>query len=121
METKTDTFHIEYTVKSVLPTKRGVLSLISPIFDPLGSFAPDLTEPKWIMHHLWKRKIGWDELLLTDLTKIWQKWQDNLPDIQNITLGRWYRTTDTGTELHVFADKSKIAYDIACYIRFKFN
>ena len=118
---ETDTFHIKYTLKSVLTTKRGILSLISSIFDPLGFITPALIEPKWIIQQLWKRKIDWDELLPSDLTKCWQKWLDNLPDIQNITLDRWYGSTNTDTELHVFADASKIAYGVACYIRFKVN
>ena len=41
--------------------------------------------------------------------------------MQNITLDRWYGLTDTDTELHIFADVSKIAYGVACYIRFKIN
>ena len=41
--------------------------------------------------------------------------------MQNITLDRWYGSTNTHTELHVFVDASKIAYDVACYIRFKVN
>ena len=60
-------------------------------------------------------------MLPSDLTKRWQKWLDNLPDIQNITLDRWYGSTNTDTELNVFADASKIAYDVACCITFKVN
>ena len=86
---ETDKFHIKYTLISVLTTKRGILSLISSIFDPLGFITPALIEPKWIIQQLWKRKIDWDELLPSDLTKRWQKWLDNLPDVQNITLDRW--------------------------------
>ena len=54
---ETDIFHIKYTLKSVLTTKRGILSLISSIFDPLGFITPALIEPKWIIQQLWKRKI----------------------------------------------------------------
>ena len=60
-------------------------------------------------------------MLPSDLTKHWQKWLDNLPDMQNITLDRWYGLTNTDTGLHVFADASKIAHGVACYIRFKVN
>ena len=51
-----DTFYIKYTIKSVIAVKRGILSLISSIFDPLGLIAPALIEPKWIIKQLWKRK-----------------------------------------------------------------
>ena len=45
---ETDIFHIKYTLKSILATKRGILSLISPIFDPFILIATALIEPKWI-------------------------------------------------------------------------
>ena len=48
--------YIKYTIKSVIAVKRGILSLISSIFDPLGLTAPALIEPKWIIKQLWKRK-----------------------------------------------------------------
>ena len=41
--------------------------------------------------------------------------------MHNITLNKWYRSTDTDIELHVFADASKTGYYFACYIRFKVN
>ena len=66
---ETDTIHIKYTLKPVFATKRGILSPISSIFDPLGLIAPDLIEPKMIIQQLWKTKIDWDELLPSDLTK----------------------------------------------------
>ena len=68
-----DTFYIKYKLKSVLATKRGILSLISSIFDPLGFITPALIQPKSIIQQLWKRKIDWDELLPSDLTKRSQK------------------------------------------------
>ena len=65
------------------------------------------------MQQLCKIKIQWDKLLPSDLAKRWQKWLQNLPDIHNITLARWYGSADTDLELYVFADASKIAYVIS--------
>ena len=98
-----DTFHRKYT----LTTEQDILSLTSSKFDQLGLIAPALIELKWIIQQLWKRKIDWGDLLPLDLTKHWQKWLDNLPDIQNITINRWYGSKGTDTELHVLADASK--------------
>ena len=74
------------------------------------SFRTYCTSFDWtqIDHTITLEKIDWDELLPSDLTKRWKKCLENLPDIQNITLDRWYRLTDTDTELHVFADASKM-------------
>ena len=44
-----------------------------------------------------KKKKNWRELLPSELTKRWQKWLDNLPDIKNITLDRWYGSSNTDT------------------------
>ena len=42
-------------VNKTLPTsKRGALSFISSIFDPLGMLAPATLEPKLIIQELWK-------------------------------------------------------------------
>ena len=83
---ETDTFHMKYTLKSVLATKRDILSLISSIFDLLGLIVPALIESKWIIQQVWKRKIDSDDFLPSVLTNSWQKWLDNLPYIQIITL-----------------------------------
>ena len=52
---ETDTFHIKYTVKSVLATKWGILSLISFIVDSFGFIAPTLSS-KWTLQR--KNSLG---------------------------------------------------------------
>ena len=55
-------------VNKTLPTsKRGVLSFISSVFDPLGMLAPATLELKLIIQELWKRKLDWDQELPSDL------------------------------------------------------
>ena len=51
------------TLKSVLTTKRDILSLLSSIFNPFRLIALALIKPKWIIQQLWKVKIEWNELL----------------------------------------------------------
>jgi hypothetical protein len=44
-------------------TKRGVLSLITRIFDPLGMFSPATFYAKHIMQRTWSNNLGWDDKL----------------------------------------------------------
>ena len=60
-----------------------------------------------------------DQFLPLHAIKHWQKWLENLPDTQNITLDRWHGSTDTDIKSQVFTDASKIGYGVACYFIFK--
>ena len=91
-----------------------------PIFDKfyywsIWTYCTDF----WVQNELCKRKIHWDQFLPLHLIKYRQKWQENLPDTQNITLDRWRGSTDTDIKLQVFTDASKIGHGVACYFRFK--
>ena len=55
---KKDTLDVNCSNKSYPNTKRGILSHISSIFDPLGLLVPFLLEPKLIIQQLWKEKMG---------------------------------------------------------------
>ena len=53
-------------VNKTLPTsKRGILSFISSIFDPLGMSASATLESTLLIQELWKQKLDWDEELTT--------------------------------------------------------
>ena len=51
---QSDIFKIKYALKPVSTIKRGILSHVSSIFDPLGFITPALIEPKWIVQELWR-------------------------------------------------------------------
>ena len=123
-DTENDVLFIKAVLKDLPPTKRGVLSFVSSIFDPIGIVAPAVLEPKLIIQELWRRKIDWDTDLPNDLLTRWCKWKSNFKHITNIQIPRWYGFhyhESTNTDLHVFADSSKLAYGAVAYFRAEVN
>ena len=49
------------------PTKRGILSAVSSMYDPIGFVCPVVLEAKKILQRLWKLNLGWDDLIPEDL------------------------------------------------------
>ena len=49
------------------PTKRGILSAVSSLYDPMGFVCPVVLEAKKILQKLWKLKLGWDDEIPEDL------------------------------------------------------
>lgn len=106
-------------VTNVKYTKRGLLSVICSIFDPLGFVAPCLVEPKLIIQELWERNIDWDQPIPNDLKLRAVKWIESLHNLSEIEIPRYYQInmTKEPPELHIFADSSSKAYGCAAYLR----
>ena len=62
---KNDSFNFRITLKDKPCTKRGILSTVSSIFDPLGFVAPIPLEGKKILQEPCKENTGWDDLCQT--------------------------------------------------------
>ena len=101
---KKDTLNVKYSNKSHPNTKRGILSHISSIFDPLGSLVPFLLERKLIIQELWKEKIEWDNKISETLNNRWITWKQQWEHEDLIKIPRWYGFHDNNAnaiELHV--------------------
>ena len=61
------------------PTKRGILSAVSSLYDPMGFVCPVVLEVKEILQKLWKLKLEWDDEITEDLQCHWNKWKSELP------------------------------------------
>ncbi|KAK3731809.1 hypothetical protein QZH41_007624 [Actinostola sp. cb2023] len=57
------------------PTKRGILSAVSSLYDPIGFVSPVLLEAKKILQRLWKLNLGWDDPIPEELQHHWNKWK----------------------------------------------
>ena len=98
-------------------TRRGVLSVVNSIYDPLGLAAPVVLVGKLLLQHLvvlGKKKqkdkpLGWDEPLPDDSNLRWQSWR--IPALKNVSVSRCYHPRNFGrvtrSEIHAFSDASK--------------
>ena len=57
LDPQKDVLQIKAVDKDLPVSKRGILSFISSIFDPLGMIAPAILEPKLIIQELWRRNV----------------------------------------------------------------
>ena len=96
-------------------TRRGVLSIASSIYDPLGFVAPATLLPKRLLQMF---EGGWDDSLPEALSNKWEAWKNELSGLENIRVPRCYlQHTNTPCDLHVFSDASEVAYGTVIYLR----
>ncbi|XP_076660003.1 uncharacterized protein LOC143363277 [Halictus rubicundus] len=100
-------------------TKRSVLSGTAQLFDPLGWLAPVTIVAKVLMQSLWLLKVDWDAPLPDKEELLWQKFQQQLPTLQTVSVPRWLgiRGPHQALEIHGFADASERAYAAVVYSR----
>ncbi|XP_076294560.1 uncharacterized protein LOC143215865 [Lasioglossum baleicum] len=118
--TDSDTFAFSFQAPSTAnSSKRGVLSTISQLFDPLGWLTPVTVQGKILMQELWTQKTGWDDALPAEFSRRWEQFCSDLTEIRRLTLTRWVGQLDPdrGIELHGFADASTHAMGVAIYMR----
>ncbi|XP_041357495.1 uncharacterized protein LOC121374456 [Gigantopelta aegis] len=102
-------------------TRREILSVISSVYDPLGFAAPFILTAKQLLQSLCKRDIGWDDEIDCVSLKLWQKWQEDLPNLVKIQIQRCYKPKNFGRvvlcQLHMFTDASDCGYGVVAYLR----
>ena len=118
-----DSFQFRITLKDRPFTRRGILSTVSSIYDPLGFAGPTLLEGKKILQELCREKADWDDTVPDDIKVLWDKWRRELPTLEKLSVPRCYKPTDFGrivnAELHHFSDASIHGYGQCFYLRLK--
>jgi len=72
-----DVFQFEVFKPDKPATKRGILSAISSLYDPMGFVCPVMLEAK-IMQRLWKLQLGWDDPVPECELAHWERWKSGL-------------------------------------------
>ncbi|XP_061170295.1 uncharacterized protein LOC133179596 [Saccostrea echinata] len=117
---ETDTFFFEVMTKDKSFTRRGILSCINSIFDPLGFLAPVVIQGKNILRNLVLGTKEWDEPLSEDQLDTWRHWRDSLIKLEDLHISRNYFPESLKRckekRIHVFCDASEFAIAAAGYI-----
>ena len=102
-------------------TRRGILSTVSSIYDPLGLAGPFLLKGKRLLQQLCLSKLDWDDQVDDQTRAVWEKWRASLPSLESIELDRCFKPDDFGDvnsiTLHHFSDASKTGIGQCSYIR----
>ena len=106
--------------KNKTKTKRGVLSILSTVYDPLGYVSQFILQARRIFQQLCKLQKSWDEPLPMELEEQWGRWLVDLPEIKKFKIPRCIKPTDVpvkNAQLHHFSDASEYGYGAASYLR----
>ena len=102
-------------------TRRGILSIISSIFDSLGLVSPVTLRTKAIAQNLCRQKLGWDGKIPLVNQNEWLSWLGILTHLENVSVDRCFKPQGFGTvqnaQLHIFSDGSELGYGACAYLR----
>lgn len=118
-----DIFKFNINKKERPATRRGMLSIISSVYDPIGFASPFTLKAKMMLQSLCQAQMGWDEEIVGADLASWNKWLDELPSLEQLKVDRCLKPPNFGAvishEIHTFSDASEKGYGAASYLRSK--
>ena len=125
-------------------TRRGLLSMLSSVYDPLGFASPYILKARKIVQELCRLKKEWDDPIPEEHREKWNQWTAALPGMTIVRVPRCLQPQrcDTSGEyqgasmqtqldhgedqvkeyrLHHFADASEVAYGVVSYLRTEYT
>ena len=121
--TRTDEFLFSIDVPDKPFTRRGVLSTVNTLFDPLKVAAPIVLTGRLLQRALLAAtdNSSWDETLDPALYNEWSDWKKSLSELKDLTLPRSFIPEGFGApvrcEVHTFCDASNCAIAYVSYLK----
>lgn len=75
---ETDCFKFRIVIQERPLTRRGVLSTVCSVYDPLGFVAPLILVGKQILQELCRGNVDWDEPIPDNVRPGWERWRNEL-------------------------------------------
>ncbi|XP_071486966.1 uncharacterized protein [Diadema antillarum] len=120
--TNEDTLGVTINLKDKPETRRGILSTVSSVYDPIGCVAPVVLPAKQLLQVLCRSRLGWDAKIPPDLLRKWHTWKTELPRLMEFKMARCLKPPDfepDSVTLHHFCDASEKGYGSVTYLRWK--
>ena len=106
-------------------TRRGILSVVSSVYDPHGFLSPFILLAKTIVQSLCGMKLTWDEEIPEDVANRWFAWLSDLSQFASFSVRRCIKPEGFGpvksAQLHNFSDPSEKGYGVLTYLRLHFS
>ncbi|XP_025766921.1 uncharacterized protein LOC112848107 [Oreochromis niloticus] len=117
----TDTFGFNIPENQKPFTRRGVLSTVNSLFDPLGFIAPVAVTGRLILRELTTENADWDAELPEAKKESWRRWSESLSALKNLDVPRAYASFSVSkaqhAELLIFCDASVKAISAVAYLK----
>ena len=115
-----DTLCFKTKIKDKPKTRRGILSIINSLYDPLGFGVPVIQPFKTLMQRLGKLNLDWDEPIPDKELKLLERLFREFDDVSSFKIPRCYKPFGvyiTNVQIHHFSDASEQAYGYVSYVR----
>ncbi|KAI4884310.1 hypothetical protein NFI96_008914, partial [Prochilodus magdalenae] len=117
---QSDSFKFRVVIQNRPLTRRGILSMVSSVYDPLGILAPVILPAKNILQELSRSKVSWDDVVPDNLAQQWFKWVEGIQQLCEFGLDRCFKPACFGdpvsAHLHHFSDASEVGYGTVTYL-----
>lgn len=117
---KTDTFRFSISDEIKPVTRRGILSTVNSLYDPLGLLSPVTIGGKIILRKIVASSLDWDDQLPTPLVREWETWKSTLQSLENLQIPRVmvpHLNDAASRELLIYCDASELAIAAVCYLK----
>ena len=112
-------FQIKMSDKPVI--RRGLLAVLSSVYDHLGLGAPFLLKSSQITQNSCGNNLPWDKPVDDSSSYQWLIWRNQLTTLQDMNITRCIKPNNFGEfihcSIHYFSDACDTGYGMSAYIR----
>ena len=100
-DVNTDMFTFKVAVTDKPYTRRGVLSIVNSVFDPLGLAAPVTIRGRLLLRELSSGVQDWDTPLPNEKISTWEIWKSSLEELSSLHVPRCCPNVALKTHVHI--------------------